>query len=172
MEKQPVAFAHEHPPRCIANARPKPLRAILPEMDADPFVAYFTVGCPCGERVIYPLGHVARSEAPETVDLFLSPLAIECPACGLVIEILHTKQHGWDGEQGCDCNMVGKGARSRFPCPNCGEAPMAVMPGFSYQGDDPRTWGGRPQDYFGAYSLYGQCGKCGLVVCITGFECA
>jgi hypothetical protein len=143
-------------------------------MDDYPFLAYFTVGCPCGERTTYPLGYHAKSEGDSPVDIFISPLAIECPACGRVSEILDTKQHGWDGEQGCDCNMTGKGPRMRFPCPRCGEVPMAVAPGFSYQGDDfdPKAWDGRPQDYFGAYWLYGKCSKCGKIVDITGFECA
>jgi hypothetical protein len=174
METQLVAFAHEHPPRCIAGARPAPLRQPLPGVDAYPFMAYFTVGCLCGERATYPLGYHAKSEGSRLTAIFISPLAIECPVCERVSEILDTREHGFEGEQGCDCNMLGEGPRSRFPCPTCGVVPMVVIPGFSYQGDDfdPEAWGGRPQDYFGAYWLYGQCSQCGGVVEIAGFECA
>lgn len=48
-------------------------------MDAYPFLAYFTVGCPCGERATHPLGYHAKDKGPDAVDMFISPLAIECP---------------------------------------------------------------------------------------------
>src|SRR5207249_9276158 len=98
MEEQLVEHAHLHPPRCIAGLGPLPLRNLLPGMDAYPSIAYFTVGCPCGERTTYPLGYHAQDEGPSSEEIFIGPLGIECPACGRISELLDTRQHGHNGE--------------------------------------------------------------------------
>jgi hypothetical protein len=177
MDVEPlVEHAYAHPPRCLAGLRVTPLRQLLQGMTTYPFMAYFRVGCPCGENATYVLGYHAKDEGDSSTDIFISPLAVECPACGTVTELIDTRTHGYEGEQGCDCNMTGTGPRSRFPCPTCGIVPLIAMPGFSYQNDDVESWSGeqgqRPQDFFGDFSLYGGCVRCRNVIDITGFECA
>jgi hypothetical protein len=145
-------------------------------MDQYPFLAYFRVSCPCGENEVFVLGYPVKDEGPRAQTVLLGPLAIECPKCNKISELMDPRKDGYDGEIGCNCNMTGEGARSRFPCPKCGVSPMLVMPGFSYQHDDMEEWseeiGQRPQDFFGAFWLYGGCMRCRGVVSITGFECA
>jgi hypothetical protein len=166
--------AHHHPPRCIRVLNPLPLTDSLTGVDAHGSTALFRVRCPCGERSCYLLGYFWEGEGPTPANIFVSPLALECPACGRVSELIDTRRHGFEGEQGCDCNMTGEGPRARFPCPRCGEAPFAVVPGFDYDGHDydPLDPDARPEDFFGCFLLYGECGRCGQVVSVTGFECA
>jgi hypothetical protein len=115
-----------------------------------------------------------EGEGPTPQNIFVSPLALECSRCGRVSELIDTRRHGYDGEQGGDCNMTAEGPRARFPCPQCGEAPFAVIRGFSYGGHDydPLDPDARPQDFFGGFSLSGECSLCGRLVHVTGFECA
>lgn len=169
-------WARAHPPGCIAHLRPTPVEKLLPGMCEAVFVVYFDVGCPCGERATYPLGyHDSFTDGGRRVHRFLSPFGLECSKCGQVSELLDTGAHGAAYERG-------SGPRSRFPCPRCGEAPMFLKPGFSYQGND---WGPydcpahfsdaqreRPQDFFGWFTLAGHCTGCGEVVSVTDFEVA
>jgi hypothetical protein len=166
-----VWFAHRHPPRCITGLGPVPLRQAPPGLQVPPYAAYFAVGCPCAQREVYAVGYHTKTRYGE--DIFVSPLALECPACGRVSELIDTRKHGYAGEQGGDCNMAEEGRWGRFPCPRCGEVPMALMPGFSFQNRDFDPANRRPQDFFGAFWLEGQCGQCGSMVGIVdGFECA
>jgi hypothetical protein len=171
--RDPVEYAYRHPPRCIRELNPVQLTEMVPGMATYNFVAYFRVGCPCGERATYLLGYFMEDKGPGRVRVFVSPLALECPACGRVSELIDTQQHGFGGENDCDCNMTGEGPRTWFPCPQCGEVPLAVIPGFSYQGDDdPFDIRERPQDFFGAFWVCGECSQCGQLLTITGFESA
>ena len=169
-----VEYAHQHPPRCIRALAPVPLMELVAGMSAYKFLAYFRVGCPCGERNTYVLGYFWEGEGPVPAKIFVSPLALECPTCGRVSELIDTRQHGYLGEQGGDCNKTGEGPRTRFPCPQCGVVPLAVFPAFSYQGHDydPFDLAARPQDFFGWFSLYGQCSRCGRLIVIADFESA
>jgi hypothetical protein len=177
MEVEPlVMHAHKYPPRCIGALRPTPLQQPLLGMDAFPFIAYFRVGCPCGEKGVFVLGYPAVDEGPRAEEIFLGPLAIECPKCGSISELMDPRRDGYDGEIGVNCNRTGEGKRSRFPCPKCGASSMLVMPGFSYPNDDMESWSEdirqRPQDFFGSFWLYGGCAKCKGLVSITALECA
>src|SRR5262249_50056313 len=122
------------------------------------------------------LGHQIRSEVNPGEDFFTGPLAIECPACARISEIMDPERDGHDGEIGSNTNLVGTGTRSRFPCPHCDMATeMLVLPGFSYPHEDPDGSAAevqRPQDFFSAFWLYGACTRCRNVNSITGFECA
>jgi hypothetical protein len=174
-----VWYAHRHPPRCISDLCPVPLRQAPRGLRIPPYAAYFAVGCPCGKREVYAVGYHTKTMYGQAI--FVSPLSLECLACGRLSELIDTRKHGYNGEQGGDCNIAGEGCRGRFPCPRCGEVPMVLMPGFSFQGDyfEPNNrgpkdfFGRRPQDFFGVFWLYGQCCRCGSVLLLVdGFECA
>jgi hypothetical protein len=166
-----------HPPRCIAALRSAPLPRSLPGMDQYPSLAYFRIGCPCGEGAAFVLGHWLRGGEHPGEKFFTGPLAVECPRCGRVTQFMDPERDGYDGELGANTNAVGAGEPSRFPCPHCRVAtPMLVLPGFSYKDVDewhaPEEQLQRPQDFFGAFWLYGACTRCQNVVSILGFECA
>jgi hypothetical protein len=166
-----VWYAHRHPPRCIAGLCPVPLNPPPPELQATPDAAYFAVGCPCGTRAVYPVGYHTKTMYGQ--DIFVGPLAVECPSCGRESELIDTRKHGYNGEQGGDCNMNGEGRRGRFPCPRCGAVPMTLMPGFSFEGYYFETKRRRPQDFFGVFWLDCRCSQCGRKVhLVDGFECA
>jgi hypothetical protein len=169
-----VDYAYRHPPRCIKDLNPVPLEDSVAGLKRYDYVAYFRVRCPCAEPNAYLLGHFWEGEGRTPAKIFVSPLAVECPSCGRVSELIDTRQHGWDGEQGCDCNKTGEGPRVRFPCPQCGDAPLAVIPGFSYQGHeyDPLNLRTRQQDMFGWFLLYARCSRCGNLWSVTDFETA
>jgi hypothetical protein len=165
------------PPRCITVVRPVPLPHPLLGMDRYPGLAYFRIGCPCREGAAFILGHWLHNEDAPGEDFFTGPLAIECPKCGRVSEFMDPEQHGYDGEIGANTTTVGHGQRSRFSCSNCAIAtPMLAMPGFSYKKID--DWHAsadelrRPQDFFGAFWLYGACTQCRELSNVVGFECA
>lgn len=169
-----VRVAHVNPPRCIAQLRPLPLLELADGMEVHPFIAYFTVGCPCGGREAFLLGYPFKSSPHDSEPFFLSPLAIECADCKQVSELFDSRQHGYDGEQGENCCKVGEGERVRVLCPNCGEAPMVIMPSFAYQfyDDDLDEWGDRMQDFFDGFGVDVRCVKCGRLTSPSGFECA
>jgi hypothetical protein len=165
-------YARRHPPRCIRELSPMLLTKSTAEQAEEG--ADFRVGCPCGQRTCYVLGYVREDEGPQRTICFVSPLALECLQCGRVSELIDTRQHGHDGEQGCDGNVTGEGPRVRFPCPRCGETPVAAIAGFDYGGHhynpfDPQS---RPQDFFGGFTLRGECSRCATRLCVTSFETA
>jgi hypothetical protein len=177
MEVEPlVKYAYTHPPRCISALRPEPIQQPLLGMERDQCLAYFRVGCPCGENPIFVLGYHAVDEGQSAEDIFIGPLGIECPRCGRTSELMDPRTDGYDREIGANCNMSGEGERSRFPCPTCKASPMLVMPGFSYQFSNIERWSEdirqRPQDFFDGFLLYGGCIRCKAIVLITEFECA
>jgi hypothetical protein len=174
---QVLEHARANPPRCIAALRPAPLPHPLLGMDQSPCLAYFRIGCSCGEGAAFVLGHWLRSEDTPGEEFFTGPLAIECPGCGRSSELMNPERDGYDGEIAANTNAVGTGKRSRFPCTRCGVAtPMLVMPGFSYKDVDElhalEEELKRPQDFFRAFWLYGACTRCRHVASILGFECA
>jgi hypothetical protein len=167
-------YATRHPPRCLRGLSTVPQVDPVPGLDRQADEASFRVACPCGERACYVLGYFWEGEGPTPRNIFVGPLALECPQCGRVSEFIDTRQHGYNGEQGCDGNMTGEGPRVRFPCPQCGEVPLAVTAVFSYDGHeyDPLDPKARPQDYFGSVGVCGECSRCGKRILNIGFETA
>jgi hypothetical protein len=180
-------YVHEHPPRCIAGLcpratqRPKPTALLPPHLsvfrtwwgdEAD--AAFFALGCPCGHRVLSllaypgPAGHRGLSEG------LTGPLSVRCPACGTSSVLFDTRQHGYDGEQGCNTYAVGTGEAGRYKCPCCAGEEFFLCAGFSYSEPDELAarWHGRGQDYFAGFYLLGQCHRCSALVEIVSFECA
>jgi hypothetical protein len=89
-----------------------------------------------------------------------------------VSELIDTRRHGYNGEVGCDSNLTGEGPRERFRCQRCGAVQFAAIPCFDYTNVDfdpfdPRA---RPQDFFGWFTLFGECGQCSKVSVVSDFE--
>ena len=165
-------YAYRHPPRCIKKFHPIPHERDPKTLIRHELTAYFQVSCPCGERSCFLLGHFQDEEGATPANIFVGPMALECSTCGRVSELIDTRQHGYDGEKGCDGNLAGAGQRVRFPCPQCGAAPMALFPGFSYDrlSYDPLDIDSRPQNIFVWFSLSGDCSGCGKRVMIADLQ--
>jgi hypothetical protein len=104
----------------------------------------------------------------------VEPLTIECSNCGSISEFFDTRKHGYDGEQGINTHIIGKGESERFGCPKCGVTPMMICANFHYQeienlGTEMLK---RPEDFFDGIDIVGQCLQCDALIEITSFECA
>lgn len=185
-----VQYVHQHPPRCVANVNAKPTQHFKPTLRlpghlsiyyegygegdiAGVDTASFIIGCPCNCRTVYLLGYCVTAEGHREDTYFGVPLSIECTTCGAISEFFDTREHGRDGEQGCNTHRIGVGKPDRFACPHCGEAPGIVCVNFSYQGvedfDDEMLE--RKQDFFNTLDVVVQCMKCNALIEVTSFEC-
>ena len=186
MVSEYIQYVHEHPPRCIAGLNPKPTLHFEPTLRLPPHLTVyygqydvadtvsFVIGCPCGNRAVYLLGYFIETGGRHNDSIFVGPLSLECPKCGLISEFFDTRQHGYDGEQGINTHTIGEGKPDKFACPHCGEAQMIVSPNFCYQGaeDFQGEMQERLQEFFGGFDVVGQCTRCNALVEITSFECA
>ncbi len=168
-----VRHAYKFPPRCIADLRPIRAVDLPPVADDCAFIAYFSISCPCGEKFVQLLGYNTKSESDLAEDIFVSPLATQCPSCHQISELLDTQKHGFDGEQGDSCTITGEGQREKYATSCCGQTTLELMPAFYYQNDERAETGEqRPQDFFDCFALYGRCCSCGSWQNITDYECA
>lgn len=168
-----VQYVHQHPPRCIVDLNPKPTLHSKPTLLlpsnitvyhgawAEAETASFVIGCPCGNHAVYLLGyyHTTEGRLPDTI--FVGPLSLECPKCGVVSEFFDTRKHGYDGEQGVNTHITGEGKPNKFACPHCGVVPMILNPNFTYGWDVRLPGEMQPvQDFFGSFDIVGQCTRC------------
>jgi hypothetical protein len=180
-----IQFVHEHPPRCIANLKPKPVEHAVPTLrlpsldsvyhnyDSDN-TASFLVSCPCGCPSVYLLGHDVAANARSRDTVYVGPLRLECSVCLLVSEFFDSRKHGYDGEQGVNTHIIGEGEPDRYACPICGVTPMIISANFHYQdfADLATEMRKRAQDFFDGFDVVGQCTQCHSVIEITSCECA
>jgi len=168
------------PPRCARGLLLTPAR--LPGSRVDSFKTVWRVACPCGQNegavLGYPLGRVDPVHN-EGVKFFVSPLALDCPACGSITEFLDTDLHGYhsevarfEGPPG-GCKARGEGPRERFPCPGCGNHRFKLIVAFVYWyaafdllQDEPHLAGA---DFFNEFLSYGVCATCEAISAITDF---
>lgn len=180
-----VQYVRQHPPRCIGTLRPEPSSPKRPTVLLPPHLSIyhklrgeaasvsFTIGCSCGNRAVYLLGYYAFIEGRRQDRFFVGPLGLSCPECGAILELFDTREHGYDGEQGINTNIVGNGEPDSYECPQCGATPMILQPTFSYRDVE---WPEGPmrervQDYFDTFDITGTCARCKEVIEITWFEC-
>jgi hypothetical protein len=174
MPQQDADFAKRNPPRCIRALHPDPTSSALGDFARDPEWTWFSLACPCGCKGVFILGYHAMSQVSAGTPIFVAPLAIECPECHLVSEVMDPRKDGYGGEISSSAGMTGTGPRSRFSCWKCGR-PTRMVPlvGFSYQLDDlDGDMLARRQDYFDVFDLFARCAECGQLSEITEYECA
>jgi hypothetical protein len=135
---------------------------------------FFMVGCCCGHRAISLLGYCSPAEMRDRDRGLIGPLSVECSSCGTISDLLDTRKHSYDGEQGVNTYWVGEGNPERFVCPRCEFQRLFLSAGFSYSepAELEAAWSGRAQDFFGGFHVVGQCLRCGAIVEIASFECA
>jgi hypothetical protein len=180
------AYIREHPPRCIAGLclkhtpRPHPTWFLPPHLSVfrtwtdNGDDIFFMVGCPCGHRAVSLLRYYLPAETRDRDQLLVGPLAIGCARCGDISDLLDTRKHGYDGEQGVNTYPVGEGKPERFVCPRCTFQCLFLCVGFSYSSPEglEEAWSERAQDFFGSFHIVGQCLHCGSIIEIFSFECA
>jgi hypothetical protein len=192
-----IAYFRSHPPRCIAGFVANPTELPGAEFDGhasksdlkpspspgatieapDHIIPIFALSCRCGSDRHFV--HTYRWPNPylNNLVLYLSPLSLECAACGKETDLLDTDIHGYDSELGVGpTNARAEGDRAVFECPRCGCQPFQAFVRFEYSDDlfDRKNSGlaGRESDLFSWFSLVGKCQRCSLVVAITDFELA
>jgi predicted RNA-binding Zn-ribbon protein involved in translation (DUF1610 family) len=190
MPSEFVQYVLQHPPRCISGVNPEPTPHSKPTLKlprhlsvyhgqygerdiAGVDTASFVIGCSCGCRAAYLLGYYVISYGRHRDTVFVGPLSLECSKCGAICEFFDTRKHGYDGEQGVNTCIIGKGRPDRFACPRCGEKPVIVRANFSYQGVEEfqGEMRERRQDFFNTFDVVAQCTNCNAQVEVTSFEC-
>ena len=167
-----------HPPRCLAAfiAESTHLPGVEFDGHGEELNTAFRLACSCGRREHRVLGYYWHNPDFQ-VEVFLSPLALRCDACGTVEELIDTAIHGYDGEYaGMPATMRGEGERSEYACAACGPQPFEIYVRFEYPDDlfedEDEEIRGREHDLFTWFSLVGQCQRCEQLRKITDFECA
>ena len=116
----PSSHFLSHPPRCIAGFTVRP--AELPGLEIDGHVwtsqpnfevrqgvtidapehtnPLFALSCRCGSNRLYVHCHRWANPAFHNEVVTLSPIDLECAACGTTTPLLDTDAHGYDAELG------------------------------------------------------------------------
>jgi hypothetical protein len=164
------------PPRCLEGfaLRPSRLKGVVFDGHGEPLNKVYQLACACGHDRFRVLGHhVMNQRTP----VFVSPLALECAACGKLTELIDTDVHGYDAELGHGSATIrGTGPRTPFACDTCGVRPMTAHARFEHSSetleDSTGAFSGNEQNLFTWFSLVGQCDGCGRVLHVADFECA
>jgi hypothetical protein len=197
MSMDPASYFRSHPPRCIAGftARPTELPGVefdghgsmsQLKFDVPPgvrieapehFNPIFALSCRCrGDRHYVHAYHWINPNYPGDV-IILSPLVLECAACGRMTDLIDTDLHGYDAELGHGSATVrAEGERAVFECPTCGRQPLEAYVRFEYSDSlfdrDYLGFTGREQELFSWFSLLGKCPLCSRLLTVADFECA
>jgi hypothetical protein len=192
-----ASYFRSHPPRCLAgfSVRPTQLQGvefdghasrsqfkITPPpgvtIDAPEHInPIFALSCQCGGGQHYIHGYQWINPDFHNAVVFLSPLVLECAACGKTTDLMGTDVHGYDAELGHGSATVrAEGERVVFECPSCGRHPLDAFvrveyPDDLFDGDFP-DFAGREQELFTWFTLVGKCPKCCQVLAVADFECA
>lgn len=175
--RQAEAHLRNTPPRCLAGftVAPATLPGVAFDGHGSNLIKIYKLACPCGHDHFRALGHHLKNDRGD--DVFVSPLALECAACGKVTELIDTDQHGYDAELGHGtATLRGQGPRTPYACDQCGVRPMTAHARFEHSGEEladsfledfPNS-----QDYFSWFTLIGTCDTCHRTLNVADFECA
>jgi hypothetical protein len=167
-----IGLLQTTPPACVAGFGLTPAR--LPAAwGGDLCVSTWRLACPCGESRSRIRGFRLGDYNPAypSSDLFISPIGLECAACGTVTEILDTDRHGYHAELARraggtgSANYRGSGPRTAWPCPQCAGDLFGVTVAFWYWDivreviEDEPAW--PAQDFFSVFRLLADCAGCG-----------
>src|SRR5579883_1993364 len=150
-----AGYFRSHPPRCIAGFTARPVELPGVEFDGHPSMSrlnfepppgvtidapehstpLFALSCRCGNGRHYVHGYRWTNPTCHTV-VFLSPLVLECAACGKMTDLLDTDVHGYDAELGHGTATArARGTPVVFECPTCGRLPLETVVRFEYPDD-------------------------------------
>jgi hypothetical protein len=139
------------------------------------------LSCPCGGNAGALLGHPLKglNKKYDGPEIFVSPLAFRCGACGKTLELLDTERHGYHGELGASAKLRGQGRRSSFRCPRCSGTDFQPAVALSYAGATLDLWEDsdeddddevKVEDYFEGFELRGKCSRCGVESIISELD--
>lgn len=175
-----VRHVQTKPPSCLRGFR------ITPVVRVHEFThwAGWALACSCGATKGKLLGYSLKDLNPQYngPQLFVSPLAFLCSSCDKTIEIIDTKQHGYDAEiskpygKTLNTSYYGTGPRQVVQCAGCGRQEFSITAfcahsHFDLIEDEPELEP-RVQDYFDAFGCRGKCAHCGQESCLADFELA
>lgn len=122
------------------------------------------VSCACGNALL-------NIYASHNGNMNLAPILLECEICQEKEEIFNPEVHGWDGENGDNCSLVGESEPALFNA-----APSKIVVEYSYQGLENyeeliQDGIQNPEDYFDVFSIY-TCDEDGNLKEVVSYECA
>lgn len=165
------------PPRCLDGfvVHPAPPLDFALDGHGEELNKVFRLSCKCSGRLHKVLGHLGKTMYGDSI--FVSPLALECVACGAVTEVFDSAVHGYDPEVcGHDTSLRGSGARQHFACDRCGIAPARIHARFEHSSevldDSTGEFTGNEHNLFTWFTLVDECTGCGRLLTIAAFECA
>jgi hypothetical protein len=192
-----ASYFRSRPPRCLAGFTARPAELLGVEFDGHVSMSQFKFDAPGGVTIHAPehtnplfalscrcggirhYVHCHRWANPDFRNqvVTLSPLDLECAACGTITPLLDTDAHGYDAELGHGTATArAQGERVVFECVSCGRQPIEAFvrfeyPDYLFDGDFPE-FAGRAQELFTWFNLVGRCSGCSQVLPIADFECA
>jgi hypothetical protein len=115
--------------------------------------------------------HLLNIYACKNESELLAPILLECPECGHRELVFDPEIHGWDGQNGDNCSMVGESEPELI-----NDWPLKVETYFSFQGlenysdlaEDGVT---NLEDYFDTFGMYG-LDTSGKIATSIDYECA
>ena len=165
------------PPRCLDGfiVRLSPPLGIAFDGHGEPLNKVYHLACNCQADLHKVLGHYETNDYGDRI--FVSPLALECVACGAVTELFDSAVHGYDPEVcGHSTTIRGAGARQHFACDRCGIKPLRVHARFEHSSevleDSTGEFTGNEPNLFTWFTLVGDCTGCRRMLTIADFECA
>jgi len=165
----------ETPPRCLNGFDARPGGKVHGNSEW----CSWELRCRCGNETGRVLGYSAKERNPDDKgpEMFLSPLAFECPMCGERTEIVDVAEHGYDAEICKTCTtMRGEGPRIVLACANCSKTEFKVVTNFLHSHfdhiEDEPALAPRAQDFFDGFGCAGTCKNCGHDVQIANYELA
>ena len=169
LEEYDEEYFWSHPPRCVAGFRLKALRKHRPTT--------YQLACSCGSEagtlLGFPLSHYNRDYKGNG---FVGPMAFRCARCRKNTAVIDTNIHGYHGELGSSATIRGRGKRIAYRCAKCRSDDLSVIVHFEYGGGELDLKEDEPsitvEDFFGSFSVFGICDKCGARNTIASIECA
>lgn len=122
------------------------------------------IACACGNILLNIYASYGNK-------MYLAPIELECPQCMNRAEIFNPTEHGWDGENGDCCSLVGETEPKLF-----NKSPIRVLVEYSYQGVENyeeliNDGINNPEDYFDVFALYAVSDN-GKPDEVISYECA
>lgn len=151
-------------PACFKSFSLLDAKGVKSDWPSSPEYISKLVACECGETLLDIYASFGN-------EMHLAPIELECPKCKNKSEIFNPTKHGWDGENGDCCSLIGESEPKLF-----NKSPTKVVVEFSYQGEENyeeliNDGIKNPEDYFDVFALYtvSENGKLDEVV---SYECA
>ena len=178
LNERMIAQVQSKPPRCLEG-----FRATTAPQEEWPEHVDWALGCQCGAERGSILGYSLRDVMPDYhgTEVFVSPMAFLCSACGATTELIDTAKHGYNSEistmeESSDATVRRTGERKKFACPGCQGETFSVKTTFGHSHfdliEDEPDLEPRAQDFFDSFNCRGQCEKCGQWADFASFELA